>query len=85
MRRARRARGLSQRDLAYLAGCSQATVSLIERGKMTSLTDSLARAIARRLGVACEDLFAAPRGIRIGSVTNGKRANRRRATAGAAR
>ena len=57
LRRWRQRRGLSQRDLAYLCRCSQATISLLERGTMPSLRDELALNLANRLQVPWEELF----------------------------
>lgn len=53
----RQRRGLSQRDLAYLCRCTQATISLLERGTMHTLRDELALALAARLQVPWEELF----------------------------
>lgn len=53
----RRRRGLSQRDLAYLCRCSQATISLLERGTMRALSDQLALSLSARLQVPWDELF----------------------------
>jgi transcriptional regulator with XRE-family HTH domain len=57
LRRWRQRRSLSQRDLAYLCKCSQAAISLLERGGMTSLSDDLALTLSARLQVPWETLF----------------------------
>ena len=57
LRRWRQRRGLSQRDLAYLCRCSQATISLLERGTMATLSHTLALSISARLQVPWEELF----------------------------
>jgi len=57
IRRLRQRRGLSQRDLAYLCGCSQATISLIERGEMAGVSEELSQRIAVRLQTPWDDLF----------------------------
>jgi transcriptional regulator with XRE-family HTH domain len=57
LRRWRQLRALSQRDLAYLCRCSQAAISLLERGGMTSLSDELALNLSARLQVPWEELF----------------------------
>ena len=57
LRIARQAKGLSQRQMATEVGCSQATLSLIERGQMHTCTDQLAEKIARALGVERRLLF----------------------------
>lgn len=76
LRRWRVRRGLSQRDLAYLCRCSQASISLIERGEMLNLSEDLAMTLARRLDVPWEDLFEArgdARVRRVASATGIKR------------
>ncbi|NUP03560.1 MAG: helix-turn-helix transcriptional regulator [Nonomuraea sp.] len=55
----RNRRQLSQRDLAFLCRCSQNAISLVERGKLPTLSEELAMAIAKRLDVPWEDLFEA--------------------------
>lgn len=57
LRRKRMNRQYSQRDLAYLVRKSQNTISLLETGKMPTLTEDLALLIAARLGVDWEDYF----------------------------
>ncbi len=57
LRQWRQRRGLSQRDLAYLCRCSQATISLLERGSLPAVTEELALALSARLQVPWEDLF----------------------------
>jgi putative transcriptional regulator len=52
---ARRARGLSQTDLARLADVSRETVSMIERGSAPTVRTG--RALARVLGVGLDELF----------------------------
>jgi putative transcriptional regulator len=76
---ARRARGLSQVDLARLAGVSRETVSLIERGELPRMSTALS--IARALGVEFGAVFpvkndetpAATPGLRETSVVRGDR------------
>jgi transcriptional regulator with XRE-family HTH domain len=67
----RRARGLSQRQLADLAGVSRETISLIERGELPRVRT--AYAIARALGVALGELL--PINDETPAVTPGLRAN----------
>lgn len=58
IRRRRMQRGLSQRELAFLARpCSQTTIYLLENHKLHSLRPELALRIARRLGVDVDTLF----------------------------
>lgn len=55
----RKARGLSQAQLAELAGLNQATVSKVERGEM-NVTLEVIDAIAAALGVEPVQLFDLP-------------------------
>lgn len=57
IKRWRGRRDLTQRQLAYLCDCSQNSISLIEKGDMMTLSEDLARSIAKRLDVPWEDLF----------------------------
>jgi DNA-binding XRE family transcriptional regulator len=60
IKRARKRARLTQRELAYLARCSQATIYLLEKDGPTGLdtiSDDLAIAICDRLHVDLEDLF----------------------------
>lgn len=60
LRRWRKRRSFSQRELATLVDCSQNTISLLEKGGpdgMTTLSEDLALEIARRLDVPWEELF----------------------------
>lgn len=59
IRRWRKQRHFSQRDLAYLVRRSQSTIYLLETGGMTTCSEDLALAIAARLDVPWEDLFEA--------------------------
>lgn len=81
LKRWRNRRGLSQRDLAYLCRCSQATISLVERGELRNLSEDLAMAIARRLDVPWEDLFETRGNARVRSVTSGARINHQKGAA----
>lgn len=59
IRRWRKQRHFSQRDLAYLVRRSQSTIYLLETGGMTTCSEDLALAIAARLDVPWEELFEA--------------------------
>jgi putative transcriptional regulator len=59
IRRWRKQRHFSQRELAYLVRRTQSTIYLIETGKLRNLSEDLAIAIAARLDVPWEDLFEA--------------------------
>lgn len=57
IRRWRKQRHYSQRDLAFLVRRTQNTIYLLESGRMKTLSEDLALAIAARLDVPWEDLF----------------------------
>jgi putative transcriptional regulator len=58
LRRRRLERGLSQRELAFLARpCSQTTIYLLETQRLRNVNDHLAARIARRLDVPVSSLF----------------------------
>ncbi|OLL21219.1 MULTISPECIES: helix-turn-helix transcriptional regulator [unclassified Rhodococcus (in: high G+C Gram-positive bacteria)] len=59
IRRWRKQKHFSQRELAYLVRRTQSTIYLIETGKLRSISEDLAVAIASRLDVPWEDLFEA--------------------------
>ena len=54
LRLVRRRRGLTQSDLATLAGVSQQTVSLLERGNADSATLRLVKQVAAPLGITVD-------------------------------
>ena len=57
IQRRRKAKHYSQRDLAHLVRRSQNTISLIETGKLRSISEELAIALAARLERDWEELF----------------------------
>jgi putative transcriptional regulator len=57
LRRKRKNQRFTQRELAYLVRRSQSTIYLLENGKMTTLSEDLALALAGRLKCDWEDLF----------------------------
>lgn len=59
IRRWRKQRHFSQRDLAYLVRKSQTAIYAIEAGKMRTLSEDFAMALAARLDVPWEELFEA--------------------------
>jgi putative transcriptional regulator len=59
VRRARKQRRFSQRELAFLVRRSQSTIYLIETNRLKTITEDLAIAIAARLEVPWEGLFEA--------------------------
>jgi transcriptional regulator with XRE-family HTH domain len=80
VKRWRERRGLSQRDLAMLTRCSQASISLIETGRMRTITEALALKIAKRLDVPWEDLFDARELSRVPAMTAGVHTSTRAAS-----
>ena len=71
IKRARKRRRLTQRELAFLARpCSQTAIYLLENGKMPTLSDELAQRIADRLDVDLEDLFEARSSSRMHEVAS---------------
>ena len=59
IRRWRKQRHFSQRELAFLVRRTQSTIYLIESGGLRAISEDLAIAIAARLDVPWEDLFEA--------------------------
>ena len=59
IRRWRKQRHFSQRDLAYLVRRSQAAIWQIENGELLNVSEDFALALAARLDVPWEDLFEA--------------------------
>lgn len=59
IRRWRKQCHFSQRELAFLCRKSQTAIYAVETGKMQTLTEDFAMAIAARLGVPWEELFEA--------------------------
>jgi putative transcriptional regulator len=59
VRRWRKQKRYSQRELAYLVRRTQSTIYLIEVGKLRDISEDLAISIAARLDVPWEDLFEA--------------------------
>lgn len=86
LRKGREAQGYSQRDLAALCRCTQAAISALETGKMTSCSDDLARTICHWIKRDLEEAFVAPSIIGVPEVTNatgGVRPRLRRSPVGA--
>ena len=81
IRRWRKQRHFTQRDLAYLVRRSQATIWQLESGKLKTITEDLAIAIAARLDVPWEDLFEAHERVGMPAVTNEGHTNHRAAVA----
>lgn len=76
LKRERQRRGLAQWELAALVGCTQQTISLLETGKMTNLSEELALKIAKKLDASWDYLFAAHEVIAMPDVANGMNSTR---------
>lgn len=74
IRRWRKQRRFSQRELAFLVRRTQSTIYLIETGKLRSISEDLAIGIAARLDVPWEDLFDANKVEVVPGVAHGSRA-----------
>ena len=59
MRRARKEKRYSQRDLGHLVRRTQTTIHKIETGQLKNISEDLALALAGRLDCHWEDLFVA--------------------------
>jgi transcriptional regulator with XRE-family HTH domain len=68
LRRLRKRAGLTQPELAVMAGVNQTTISVLERGKIADPRHSTIRRIAKALGVSVDRLHdalaASRRGLR---------------------
>lgn len=81
LRRWRKQRHYSQEDLAFLVRKSQTTIYLLETGRMKTLTEGLAVAIAARLDVPWDALFDAEEDKPLPDVTTAVHSTRRSAAA----
>jgi putative transcriptional regulator len=69
--RARKRARLTQRELAFLARCSQTTVYLLETGRMLTCSDDLALRLIDRLPIDLEDAFEPRAASRTSLVASG--------------
>ncbi|WP_263121156.1 helix-turn-helix transcriptional regulator [Cellulomonas sp. RIT-PI-Y] len=81
IRRWRKQRHFTQRDLAYLVRRSQTAIYALEVGKLRTISEDFALAVAARLDVPWEELFEAAESKSMASMTT---AVRRTATLAAA-
>lgn len=81
VKRWRKHRRLTQRELAFLCRCSQNAISLIEKGDMLTLSEDLALEIAYRLDIPWEDLFVARESAGVRRAAHGASATRHLPTA----
>lgn len=77
IRRWRKQRKFSQRELAFLVRRSQTTIWQIEDGRLRNITEDLAIAIAARLDVPWEDLFVAHESEVVPVLTSGANTSQR--------
>ncbi|WP_280489561.1 helix-turn-helix transcriptional regulator [Nocardia farcinica] len=78
IRRWRKQRRYTQRELAMLVRRSHTTIYALETGRLRNVTEDLAIAIAARLDVPWEDLFQAHEVEVVPVVSNGSRDDGRR-------
>lgn len=70
IRRWRKQRRYSQRELAFLVRKSQTAIYAVETGRLKNIEEDFALALAARLDVPWEDLFIAHEEIIEPTVTN---------------
>ncbi|WGH80622.1 helix-turn-helix transcriptional regulator [Auritidibacter ignavus] len=70
IRRWRKQRHFSQDELAFLVRRSQSTIHLLESGRMKTLSEDLAVAIAARLEVPWDELFDLEREKNLPHITS---------------
>lgn len=80
-REVRESHGYTQRDLAGLAHCSQATISAIERGEMKGCSEDLAAEFVKWLRRTERELFIREDGSRVARVTNAAGSKRQKVAA----
>lgn len=78
IRDARVAAGYTQRNLADLSRCSQATIWAIENGKMRGCSEDLAADLCKWLKRTERELFIREPGSRVSRVTNASGSTRRK-------
>ncbi|ANW63976.1 transcriptional regulator [Mycobacterium sp. djl-10] len=71
VRRKRKQKRLTQRDLAFLVRRTQTTIYKIENGQLKNISEDLAIAIAARLDCDWEDLFVAHEAPAVAEVSIG--------------
>lgn len=54
---ARRAKGLTQKELAERSGVSRVTINALETGKLTNTKTDTLRSIAKALGLTLDEIF----------------------------
>lgn len=71
IRRWRKQRHYSQRELAFLVRKSQTAIYAIEKGTLRNISEDLAIALAARLDVPWDDLFEVHESEPVAAVTAG--------------
>lgn len=71
IRRWRKQRHYTQRELAFLVRRSQTAIYALETGRLPTVSEDFALAVAARLDVPWEDLFEAHESPALPAVTNG--------------
>jgi putative transcriptional regulator len=73
LRRCRKSKGYTQRELAFLVRRSHTTIYALESGRLKNISEDLACAIAARLGRDWEELFVAHEVVAMPEVSTGQR------------
>lgn len=71
IRRGRKSKGFTQRELAYLVKRSHTTIYAIETGRLKAISEDLTCAIAARLERDWEDLFITREIVAMPTVATG--------------
>lgn len=81
IRRCRKSKGYTQRELAFLVRRSHTTIYALETGRLKNISEDLACAIAARLDRDWEELFVAHEVVAMPDVATGLQANSQSAVA----
>lgn len=73
LQRRRKAKGLTQGQLAIFARCTQQYISLLESGRDRDCSEDIALRVAKALDIDLEDYFEARESSRIGAVATASR------------
>ena len=73
LKRRRKAKSLTQGDLAYLSRCTQQYISLLENGTDHDCSEDIAIRICKALDVELEDYFEAREVVRMADVATASR------------
>lgn len=81
IRRCRKSKGYTQRELAFLVRRSHTTIYALESGRLKNISEDLACAIAARLGRDWEELFVAHEVVAMPKVSTDQHVTGRTAVA----